>query len=812
MVLLSLEYDDVTHSLSVIDQLKLPHEKLMIRIENIQDAWGVIRNMQVRGAPLIAIVAVLGLAVELAKTPSLAGATAKEVSNHIIKALDYLRTSRPTAVNLFNACDCMTAVVMKASKEESTGQSVINAYTNAAVKLFKEDLAANMRQGAFGVEAARQDCKDKTELSVLTHCNTGSLATSGFGTALGVIRALKEKDMLKACYATETRPYNQGARLTAFEMVEDNLPGTLITDSMASFLMAQGNVDLVVTGADRVVANGDTANKIGTYQLAIAAQYHKIPFYIVAPTTTLDISKLSGSEIEIEQRPADELTMVAGHRIAAPGIAVWNPAFDVTPASLITAIITDVGVIRPSTKEDGTPYFDVKGFLQEKGHLANTTDSNGDSGTATQEPNTRPLPIPPGFRQLSPASVGAYVMGFPDVVSMLGAKVADDIKAEEVGDGNLNLVFICRGPSGTVVVKQALPYVRCVGESWPLTLERAHLEAKALQVQYKLCPEHTPEVYHFDYPLAATIMRYIEPPAIILRKLLINGGQPPLLADHASTFLAKTLYNTSCIHLDAQELRQKSAAWSKDPDLIVLTAQVVFTDPYVHRDINRWTTPQLDSVVADIRSDTELKMCVARLKDKFLCTQEALIHGDLHTGSIMASDEVTFCIDPEFAMYGPIGFDLGALIGNLLLAYCSQPGHKTDIGHGKWILTTLQDMYRKFEDKFLSFWTNDTKASGAGDGHKCYPACHFTGEDELKQIQARYMSHLLRDALGFAGCKMIRRIIGIAHVEDMESIQDTDVRASCELHAINIARRLLKDNETFTSIEQVCDLARNSNQ
>ncbi|CAM9700278.1 unnamed protein product, partial [Discosporangium mesarthrocarpum] len=335
-------------SLAVLDQLKLPHETLYIDVLGAEDAFTVIREMKVRGAPLIAIVAALGLAVEVT-TGSASEGSAEDVRDFLNTRLGYLRGSRPTAVNLGNACELLGGVASKACAEgEATGKTVADAFVAAAEAMLEDDVAANRRQGAYAVEtlAAEPSCMGKEKLSVLTHCNTGSLATAGFGTALGIIRALEERGMLKECFCTETRPYNQGARLTAYEIVMEGLPGTLIADSAASFLMAQGKVDAVAVGADRVAANGDTANKIGTLQLAIAAARFGIPFLIVAPLTSCDTNISDGSWIEIEERAAVELKSVNGSPVAPEGIPVWNPAFDVTPAALITAIVTDKGVIR----------------------------------------------------------------------------------------------------------------------------------------------------------------------------------------------------------------------------------------------------------------------------------------------------------------------------------------------------------------------------------------------------------------------------------------------------------------------------------
>lgn len=248
--------------------------------------------------------------------------------------LQYLKTSRPTAVNLFEVARRVAnqALQFPADTTVATAQQGLIAEMEA---MLDRDIADNQAIGRWGAEAILRATEPATTtVRILTHCNTGSLATAGFGTALGVIRAVHAAGRLDHAFCTETRPYNQGARLTAYELVYEKIPASLITDSMAAALMQQKGIHAVVVGADRVVANGDTANKIGTYQLAIVAKYHKVPFYVAAPLTSIDLSRTDGGEIVIEERPPDELTHVNGQRIAASGIGVWNPAFDVTPARL----------------------------------------------------------------------------------------------------------------------------------------------------------------------------------------------------------------------------------------------------------------------------------------------------------------------------------------------------------------------------------------------------------------------------------------------------------------------------------------------
>jgi len=372
-------------SLSVLDQLLIPKEKVYLPIPDVQAAWGVIRSMQIRGAPLIAIVAVLGLSVDLNSNVKTIKdlsdcTTVKEVKDLVRTKMDYLRTSRPTAVNLFNALDELSKVVEEAVKENvtdatSASTSISKAISEHAEFMLKRDVSDNKLIGSHGADALLDEQSKKTKkrgqdeidgvssirkgIRLVTICNTGSLATAGYGTALGVARALHGRNLLESIHALETRPYNQGSRLTAFEMVEEKMPNaTLICDSSAAALMQSSTIDACVVGADRVCANGDVANKIGTYQLATVANAHNVSFYVASPFTTLDENLAHGGLIEIEERPMIEMIKSAG---APENVKVWNPAFDVTPSRLITGIITEKGVIFKG--EDGK--FDIPGFIKK---------------------------------------------------------------------------------------------------------------------------------------------------------------------------------------------------------------------------------------------------------------------------------------------------------------------------------------------------------------------------------------------------------------------------------------------------------------
>lgn len=296
--------------------------------------------LQVRGAPAIAIVGTLSMALELKRLNFMSIEAMKE---QLESCLEYLLTARPTAVNLAEAG---MRWLRQISTLDPNGDVCLakNSLVANMEAMLEEDLRDNRIMGKYGSEEIAKHLNGRKAV-VLTHCNTGSLATGGYGTALGVVRSLHALNLLDHVYCTETRPYNQGARLTAYEFVHDNIPATLICDSMAALLMKEKRIDAVIVGADRIVSNGDVANKIGTFQLAIAAQYHNVRFYVVAPVTTIDFNLQKGCEIDIEERPSSEMFCVNGKRVAAEGIGCWNPAFDVTPAALITGgVVTERGV------------------------------------------------------------------------------------------------------------------------------------------------------------------------------------------------------------------------------------------------------------------------------------------------------------------------------------------------------------------------------------------------------------------------------------------------------------------------------------
>lgn len=430
----------------------------------------------------------------------------------------------------------------------------------------------------------------------------------------------------------------------------------------------------------------------------------------------------------------------------------------------------------------------------------------------------------PDYAPLTDATIRSFLRAIAGVADRLGGP-ADAWTVREVGDGNLNLVFIVKGVAGGLVIKQALPYVRLVGESWPLPLDRVYFEQEALRRQARVVPSAVPQVFHFDAPRAAMVMELLEP-HIILRKGLIQGTTFPRLASDMAQFCARTLYASSDFALPAAEKRAAQALFSRNVELCKITEDLVFTDPYRVAELNRWTSPQLDAIAAEFRADAPLKVAVQELKWMFLTRGETLLHGDLHTGSVMVTPQQTRVIDPEFACVGPMGFDLGAFMANLLLAYFSQEGLAAKAGasgpsspvagpglersseqrheYSEWILDTLAAFWTEFESTFEALW----RSSSTGDAFVGTLFEDPRGGAELESFRHSFMARLFADSIGFAGAKMARRILGLAHVEDLESIADPDLRARCELKALRLARMLMVERGACRNVGALVELAR----
>lgn len=332
----TLEWTD--EGVRFLDQTRLPLEEVYVLAKTHQEVAVVITTMVVRGAPALGVTSAMGVALGARNS---AAATVAALLAEIDSIGSMLAATRPTAVNLFWGIGRMRRLAKTLTAEpDATVDSVKAGLVAEARRMYDEDIAACRTLGAFGAELLPQAG------GVLTHCNAGALATCGYGTALGVIRAAVESGRKIEVYADETRPFLQGARLTAWELMHDGIPTTVICDNMAASLMRAGKLQAIVVGADRIAANGDVANKIGTYGVAVLAKEHGIPFYVAAPWSTVDLATATGDQIPIEQRAADEVTHHGGRQMTPHDVGIWNPAFDVTPAKYVTAIITERGVIR----------------------------------------------------------------------------------------------------------------------------------------------------------------------------------------------------------------------------------------------------------------------------------------------------------------------------------------------------------------------------------------------------------------------------------------------------------------------------------
>src|SRR4051812_29785750 len=335
----------------MIDQRKLPGQEVYVRCKTAAEVARAIKTMVIRGAPAIGVAAAWGIAIGTRK--SSATGTLKFAAE-FYRICEFMAATRPTAVNLFWAIERMKKSFASGAEAGESVEQIKDRLDREAQAIHDEDVASCRAMGAFGAAVV------PAEARILTHCNAGALATAGYGTALGVIRGAVEAGKQVTVFADETRPFLQGARLTAWELVRDGIHTTVIADNMAGSLMRQGKVDLVVVGADRIAANGDTANKIGTYSVAVLAREHRIPFYVAAPLSTIDLSTPDGQHIPIEERSAREVTHAGGSQLVPDGAHVWNPAFDVTPSALIAGIITERGIFRLPYTESLARAFEVE--------------------------------------------------------------------------------------------------------------------------------------------------------------------------------------------------------------------------------------------------------------------------------------------------------------------------------------------------------------------------------------------------------------------------------------------------------------------
>ncbi|WP_394891428.1 S-methyl-5-thioribose kinase [Mesorhizobium sp. AaZ16] len=409
------------------------------------------------------------------------------------------------------------------------------------------------------------------------------------------------------------------------------------------------------------------------------------------------------------------------------------------------------------------------------------------------------------FEALSIETLAARLGATEALTSRIGEN-ASAWKVREVGDGNLNLVFIVEGEKGAAVVKQALPYVRLVGESWPLPLKRSFFEYHALTRQQARAPGSVPEIYHFDESQALIVMEYLSPPHVILRKALIEGRQLPNIANDIGLFMARTLFRGSDLSMPTKERKADLALFADNVELCDITENLVFSDPYFDAKMNRHTSPQLDALVAELRADRDVKVEAQRLKHLFTANAETLLHGDLHSGSIMVTEAETRMIDPEFAFYGPMAFDVGMLLANFWMAFFSQRGHEHDGDRATtrvYLIDVIVETWSVFRKEFSHLWR--TERTGI-----LYQKSLFEDQgDTLGAEQAldQMLHSIWTDMLGFAGIEIHRRILGLAHNADFETIADQDLRANCEAKALKFGRQIVVNRRNIHSIDEVNALA-----
>jgi 5-methylthioribose kinase len=409
------------------------------------------------------------------------------------------------------------------------------------------------------------------------------------------------------------------------------------------------------------------------------------------------------------------------------------------------------------------------------------------------------------FKALSPETLPTRLGGN----AVLQEKIGENHKrwgVKEVGDGNLNLVFIVTGERGSAVVKQALPYVRLVGESWPLPLKRSFFEYHALTRQAARNPGMVPEIFLFDIEQAIIVMEYLTP-HVILRHALIEGRELPKIGRDLGLFAARTLFRGSDLSMPTREKKTDMALFADNVELCDITENLVFSDPYIEAEMNRHTSPQLDPIVAELRTDRDLKVEAQRLKHLFSAKAETLCHGDLHTGSVMVTDDETRVIDPEFAFYGPISFDVGMLIANFWMSFFSQSGHETIPGDRdrmrSYLLDTVETIWDTFRVEFANLWRNER------DGILYQRSLFEDRGDPLGAEQALniLIDEIWREMLGFAGIEVHRRILGLAHNADFETIADPDRRAPCEAKALKLGRHLAVNRHRIHSLTDIRAIA-----
>lgn len=405
------------------------------------------------------------------------------------------------------------------------------------------------------------------------------------------------------------------------------------------------------------------------------------------------------------------------------------------------------------------------------------------------------------YKELDTKSVIEYLKTRPALADVLPTD--DEYEASEIGDGNLNMVFIIQSktkPERSVIVKQALPYLRVVGESWPLTRDRIIYETEALKIYNEISPEFSPIVYDNDYEMSVAVMENLNKHEI-MRKPLVSRERFPKFAEHISSFLANVLFKTSDLYLSSKD---KKALQEKfmNPELRKLQEDFVYTNPFMEAEENEWN-PLIDDLAKEIRSDGQLKIAINKLKMDYVLKAQSLIHADLHTGSIMLNKEETKVIDPEFAFVGPMAYDIAAVIQNLVLNYASHFAHSKNKeereSYQKYLVTTINDIWNGFASKFDKLWQNENNGDLSPNSYWDFEG----GKEAFARYRQIYIQDVLRDVAGIGGVKMLRRMFGIVSVWDITSIKDDKQRAKIERYIVALGKRWILEKDEISSIEQL---------
>ena len=404
------------------------------------------------------------------------------------------------------------------------------------------------------------------------------------------------------------------------------------------------------------------------------------------------------------------------------------------------------------------------------------------------------------YKILDKASIPQYIGQIPEVMELLGA--GDDFDIDEIGDGNLNYVYKISRPGlplQSVILKQAVPFLRMAGEDWPLSRNRMIYEIRAMQIYNNLVPDFVPRIYFADEEMSVLIMQTLHD-HVLLRYSMIKGVVFPHLGEDIGTFLADTLFFTSVLGMDSIQRRKLMNKFVLNDELYKLTEEFIFTFPYMEHESNYSNPPTDDFARKNIRSNTEYKLQVLKLKELFLTKTDALLHADLHTGSLMVNPDETYVIDTEFAFFGPFGFDVGKIIANFLLSYTSHFFHSSNDSYQQWLLSEIIVIWNRFESRFIELWDAQNRSAMIEIG--------FLTEVELRDYKNQFMLRILRESIGFCGCSMARRTLGIAGVADIRDIEDLGIRSRLEIINLELSRKLLSVYEQIDSVAQFESIVR----